>query len=175
MSRHGAINIHPSLLPKYRGPSPIVSAILNGDQETGVTIIRIDEEMDHGPILAQEKLKLTGHEMIQDLEKTLGGLGSELLVKLLKTPIPDGVKQDDSQATYCKKIKKEDGLINLSDDTKENNLKNYKKFRAYANWPRTFFFTDNKRIIITEAKLENDKFIIEKIIPEGGKEINYKM
>jgi methionyl-tRNA formyltransferase len=177
----GTINIHPSLLPKYRGPSPIVSTILNGDKEAGVSIIKIDAEMDHGPILAQEKIILAGHEMVQDLEKTLGDLGGELLVKLL-TPSASGtspyigggwvgVPQDDSQATFCKKIKKEDGLIDLNNDA----IKNYNKFRAYAHWPRTFFFKDDKRIIITKARLEDGKFVIEKIIPEGGKEIDYKL
>src|SRR3989344_4795377 len=73
---------------------------------------------------------------------------------------------------FCrkKKIKKEDGLIDLED----NAVKNYNKFRAYAHWPRTFFFKDGKRIIITKAKLENDKFIIEKILPEGKKETKYE-
>ena len=88
--------------------------------------------------------------------------------------------QDESQATYCRKIKKEDGLIDLNDD----GIKNYNKFRAYATWPRTFFlarrslgegrFKDGKRIIITDAVLEDGKFIIKKIIPEGGKEMDYK-
>ncbi len=173
MPKYGTINIHPSLLPKYRGPSPMVSAILNGDTETGVTIIKIDEEMDHGPILAQEKINLTGFEMIQDLEKTLADLGGELLIKTL-LDFAEGkiqpVKQDDSQATFCKKIKKEDGLIDLNDDAKEN----YNKFRAYATWPRTFFFKNSKRFIITDAELKDNEFVIKKIIPEGGKEIGYK-
>jgi methionyl-tRNA formyltransferase len=69
----------------------------------------------------------------------------------------------------CKKIKKEDGLIDLND----NGVKNYNKFRAYAHWPRTFFFKENKRIIITDATLKNGKFVIKKIIPEGGKEVDY--
>jgi methionyl-tRNA formyltransferase len=171
MPKFGTMNIHPSLLPKYRGPSPIVSAILNGDKETGVSIIKIDEEMDHGPILAQEKITLTGHEMVQDLEKTLAELGGELLVKILNTSIEAGTKQDDSLATFCKKIKKEDGLVDLEKESAQNL---YNKFRAYAYWPRTFFFKDGKRIIITKAKLENGQFVIEKIIPEGGKEIDYK-
>ena len=168
----GTINIHPSLLPLYRGPSPIVSTILNGDKITGVTIIKIDEKMDHGPILAQAKISLSGNESIQDLEKSLAELGSELLIKI----IPDFVAlkiqeipQNDAEATYCKKIKKEDGLIDLNDNAE----KNYDKFRAYANWPRTFFFKDGKRIIITDAKLENREFKILKIIPEGGKKNTY--
>ncbi|MEK7113756.1 MAG: hypothetical protein AAB873_02940, partial [Patescibacteria group bacterium] len=73
-------------------------------------------------------------------------------------------------STYCKKIKKEDGLINLDDDATTI----YNKFRAYAHWPRTYFIKDGKRNIITDASLENSKFIIKKIIPEGKKEVEYK-
>src|SRR3989344_1778120 len=86
------------------------------------------------------------------------------------SPFAGEEEQDESQATFCQKIKKEDGLIDLED----NAVKNYNKFRAYAHWPRTFFFKDGKRIIITKAKLENDKFIIEKILPEGKKETKYE-
>jgi len=169
----GSINIHPSLLPKYRGPSPIVAAILNSDTETGVTIIKIDEEMDHGPILAQEKMVLSGNESIQDLEKSLAELGGKLLVKVIPKFIAGKIKimeQNHSRATYVKKIVKADGEINLED----NPEKNWCKFRAYATWPRTFFFKDGKRIIITKARLEDNKFIIEKIIPENGKEMDYR-
>lgn len=170
----GLINIHPSLLPLYRGPAPIVSAILNGDKETGVTIIKIDEEMDHGPILAQEKINLGGDELREDLEKTLAELGGELLVKTLRAYIDGNIEmknQDHSKATYVKKITKADGEIDLGDD----GLKNWRKFRAYHTWPRTFFFGGGKRMIITKARLENGKFVIEKIIPENGKETDYRI
>jgi methionyl-tRNA formyltransferase len=169
----GLINMHPSLLPIYRGPAPIVAPILNGDNETGVTIIKIDEEMDHGPILAQEKINLNGSEFIQDLEKTLANLGGDLLARTLPQYAAGNIeikKQDHSQATYVKKMIKANGEIDLRDDA----LKNWRKFRAYHTWPRTFFFKDGKRIIITKAKLEDGKFVIERVIPEGGKEIDYK-
>jgi methionyl-tRNA formyltransferase len=76
----GLINLHPSLLPMYRGPAPIVAPILNGDTETGVTIIKIDEDMDHGPILSQEKVSLRGDEYIEDLEKILADLGGVAVI-----------------------------------------------------------------------------------------------
>ena len=177
LPKYGAINIHPSLLPKYRGPSPIVTPILNGDTETGVTIIKIDEEMDHGPILAQEKISLSGNEFIQDLEKSLAELGGKLLVKILLKFTKGRIKeipQNEQDATFCKKIKKEDGLIDLNDDA----ITNYNKFRAYAAWPRTFFFQNGKRIIITDAILENNsqgkQFVIRKVLPESKKEIKYE-
>ncbi len=175
----GLINIHPSLLPLYRGPAPIIAPILNGDTETGVTIIKIDEEMDHGPILAQEKINLTGNEFIEDLEKSLANLGGELLANTLPKYIAGEIEtkeQNHSKATFVKKITKADGEISLEDDAK----KNWRKFRAYATWPRTFFFRRHlptgrqERIIITKARLENGKFIIERVIHENGKEKDYK-
>ena len=171
MPRLGSINIHYSLLPKYRGASPVESSILNGDTETGVTIQKMAFEMDSGPILAQEKIAILPDEKAPELRKRLIKLGGELLVRLLNTPSGwVGVKQDESQATFCKKIKKEDGLVNLEEEPPSVL---YNKFRAYAHWPRTFFFKDGKRIIITKAKLENGNFVIEKILPEGKKEIPY--
>jgi methionyl-tRNA formyltransferase len=169
----GSINIHYSLLPKYRGASPVESAILNGEEETGVTIQKMEYKMDSGPILAQEKIKIFQDEKAFDLRARLIKIGGELLLKILPdfinnkiVPIP----QEENKATFCKKIKKENGLIDLNDDP----IKNYNKFRAYATWPRVFFFKKNKRIIITDAKLENGTFKILKIIPENGKEITYK-
>lgn len=180
LPRLGSLNIHYSLLPKYRGASPVESAILSGDTVTGVAIQKMVYKMDAGDIIALEKVLIMPDENAPELRKRLIKIGGELLVKLLKTPsasgsspFAGGAKQDESQATFCKKIKKEDGLIDLTDDAKKN-LQNYNKFRAYATWPRTFFFQEDKRIIITQARLENGKFVIEKIIPEGGKEQNYK-
>jgi methionyl-tRNA formyltransferase len=173
----GSINIHYSLLPKYRGASPVESAILNGEIETGVTIQKMAYKMDTGPIIATEKTEIFSYEKAPDLRKRLIKIGGELLVKILSTPsasshspFAGGEKQDESNATFCKKIKKEDGLIDLSDDP----IKNYNKFRAYASWPRTFFFQNSKRVIITDAILENNQFVIKKVLPEGKKEIKWE-
>ncbi len=168
----GSINVHYSLLPKYRGASPVESAILNGNTETGVTIQKMVYKMDAGDILAQEKTNILPNEKAPELRKRLIKLGGELLVKILPDFIENKITpivQDESRVTNCKKIKKEDGRIDLND----NAVKNYNKFRAYANWPRTFFFKNDKRIIITKAKLKDDQFVIEKVIPEGKKETNY--
>ena len=177
LPKFGSINIHYSLLPKYRGASPVESAILNGDTETGIGIQKMEFKMDSGPIIAQEKVAILPEEKAPDLRKRLIKIGGELLVKTLETPsafghspFTGGEKQNEDEATYCKKIKKEEGLIDLNDDP----IKNYNKFRAYAAWPRTFFFKEGKRIIITDAKLENGEFKILKIIPEGGKETTWK-
>lgn len=169
----GSINIHYSLLPKYRGASPVESAILSGDTETGVTIQKMEYQMDSGPIINEEKVEILPNEKASELRKRLIKIGGELLVKTLPEFLAHNVietKQNESVATFCKKIKKEDGLIDL----KANAVKNYNKFRAYAAWPRTFFFQNDKRIIITDATLENEQFIIKKVLPEGKKEIKYE-
>lgn len=173
LPRLGSINIHYSLLPKYRGASPVESAILNGDTVTGVTIQQMEYKLDAGDIMVVEETEIFPTETAPELRARLIKKGGELLVKNLPEIISgtlQKIKQNEAKATHSKKIKKEDGLIDLNDDGVEN----YNKFRAYATWPRTFFFKDNKRIIITQAHLENGNFIIDKIIPEGGKEMDYK-
>jgi methionyl-tRNA formyltransferase len=171
--KFGSINIHYSLLPKYRGASPVESAILNGDEETGITIQQMKYKMDSGPIIAQEKVVILQTEKAPDLRARLIKIGGELLVKLLPE-IYEGktnpIEQNEAEATFCKKIKKEDGLINLNDE----GFINYNKFRAYSAWPRSYFFENEKRIIITDAILGNGEFVIKKIIPEGKKETDYK-
>jgi methionyl-tRNA formyltransferase len=170
LPKFGSINIHYSLLPKYRGASPVETAVLNGDKETGVTIQKMVYKLDAGDILAVEKTAIGPDETAPELRKRLIKLGGEMLVKFLENPNFESQKQNDSEATHSGKIKKEDGLIDLNADA----VMNYNKYRAYAAWPRTFFFKDGKRIIITEAALENNQFIIKKVIPEGGKEVPYK-
>jgi len=173
LPKFGSINIHYSLLPKYRGASPVESAILNGDTQTGITIQKMEFKMDSGPIITLEKVEILPNEKAPDLRKRLIKIGGELLVKTLPLIIEDKIQpisQNEKEASYCKKIKKEDGLINLNDD----GIINYNKFRAYSSWPRTFFFQKNKRIIVTDATLEDKKFVIKKVLPEGKKEINYK-
>ncbi len=113
--KSGFINIHPSLLPKYRGPSPIQTAILNGDKETGVSIILMDEKMDSGPIVAMSNVKCQMSNVThKELEKKLANLGTELLLKTIPRWLKGEIKpipQDESKATYTKIFKKDDGKI----------------------------------------------------------------
>lgn len=182
MPRLGSINIHYSLLPKYRGASPVESAILNGEVETGVSIQQMEYKMDAGGVIAEEKVNIGDTETAPELRKRLIKIGGELLVKILPDFLEGKIKpipQDEAKATFCKKIKKEDGQVNLEVEPPKDL---YNKFRAYAHWPRTYFFRDGKRIIITDAVLEDNpfdsaqgkKFIIKKVIPEGGKEQEYR-
>jgi len=170
------INVHYSLLPKYRGASPLESAILNGEDETGVTIQEIEYKLDSGPILATQKIPIDIMTTKAKLKEELIEGGANLLIRTLNQ-IKDGTinknPQDENQATFCGKIKKEDGLIDpLGDD-----LANWNKYRAFYGWPGIYFFADKKdkkiRLKITQASFVDNKFIIEKVIPENKKEINY--
>jgi methionyl-tRNA formyltransferase len=172
MPRLGSLNIHYSLLPKYRGASPVEASILAGDTETGVTIQQIEFKLDSGPILASEKTAIGAEESAPALRERLIKIGGELLIKILPEFLAGKFKstpQEEKEASHCKKIKKEDGLVDPNGDP----VQNYNKFRAYTLWPRVYFFKDGKRVVITEAALENGSFIIKRVIPEGRKEISY--
>ncbi len=168
----GTINIHYSLLPKYRGASPVEAALLAGDEETGVSVQQMEFALDSGPILAEEKIKIDINDTKNTLRDKLITIGGDLLCKILpniQSKNIQGIIQNESEATFCKKIKKEHGEINPEGNAKEN----WNKYRAYYGWPGIFFFKDGKRIKITKAKYENNLFIIEKVIPEGKKEMTY--
>ncbi len=170
--KNKTLNIHPSLLPKLRGASPIQSAILNEDK-TGVTIIKLDPEMDHGPILMQKELNIEWPPYAEKLEEESAILGSSMILEILPSLMKKEMEekeQDHSEATFCEKIKKSDAEIKLEDNP-ETNLR---KIRAYHLWPGAFFFLDNKRIIIKKARIDENKLVIERIVPEGKKEMNYE-
>ena len=168
----GFINIHYSLLPEFRGASPVEQAILSGQKETGVTIQKLVFKLDAGPIIGVEKFEIGNTITTPDLKNKLTEIGADLLIKILPDYLEgkiDLVEQDESQATHCKKINKADGEIKLED----SDMGKWTKYRAYFGWPGIFYFdTEGKRSKITEATFENGKFIIKKIIPEGKKEIS---
>ena len=164
------LNVHPSLLPKLRGPSPIETAILKDIKKTGVSIMRPDKEMDHGPILAQVEYNVPEWPKKEELEKTLGDVGGELLANILPKWVSgeiEQIEQDHSKATYCVKIEKNDALLDLAG----NPYLNFRKVKAYSGWPNAFFFLekDDKkiRVVVKDAKYENGDFIITRVIPEG--------
>lgn len=169
--KFGFVNIHPSLLPKYRGATPIQSAILNGDKKTGVSLFLIDEKMDNGPILSVKNYEL-GIMNYEELSKELARLGANLLIEALPkyvsgeiTPLP----QNDSLATYTKKIKTEDAFIDLE---KDNPVEMERKIRALNPEPGTWTIQNGKRVKILEAELIDGKLKITKIQVEGGKPQN---
>ena len=153
--RHGCINLHPSLLPKYRGASPVSSTILAGDKYTGVTIIQLDSGMDSGPILSQEKIKLRGDEFCDKLTMDLFMLGSKLVSKTISefaTGNIEIVQQDHDKATFTEKLSRNDGLI---DWTKGFN-RIWKEIRAYNPWPGSHTKFKGKNLKIIEAKISTE-------------------
>lgn len=132
--KYGALNVHPSLLPKYRGASPVQTAILNGDKETGVTIYFMDEKMDHGPIISQKTFEVSEGRNFQGLKEDLAKIGVKLLIEALPKLKKNEIKatpQNESLATYTKIITKEDGHINW--DNSAHQIE--RMLRAYQKWP----------------------------------------
>lgn len=148
LPKFGAINIHPSLLPKYRGPSPIHAAILNRDRKTGVSIMLMDKQMDHGPIIAQKSLFIKVYEFYPRLEYRLCSLSKKMISKVLAKILSErkirSKSQDDQKATYCKFISKEDGRINWSKDCEDV----FSQFRAFFIWPGIWTTFKGKKLII---------------------------
>jgi len=176
----GALNLHGSLLPKLRGASPIETAILEDVRETGPTIILMDSQMDHGPVIAQEKIEIPDSAwppFADELAQKIVTRGAELIAESMPT-LSQGTlipqEQNHAAATYTKKITKEDGLIDLADDAHLN----YRKYKAYKGWPGVYFFKDEDgtkiRMKITEAEYRDGVFIVTKVIPEGKKEMAYR-
>ncbi|MDO8474504.1 MAG: methionyl-tRNA formyltransferase [bacterium] len=133
----GSLNVHPSLLPKYRGSSPVQAVLLNGDEETGVSIIVLDEDMDHGPIVAVERFGIQKKYVYPELHNALAELGGDLLIRTIPLWIEGKIQtqaQDDSKATYASHITKEDGKI---DWNKEAGYIE-RQVRALYPWPGTF-------------------------------------
>lgn len=169
----GIINIHPSLLPKYRGPSPVQTAILNGNKKTGISIIKLDEKVDHGPIIFQKEENVKSQDTFENLCQRLFKIGADNLYQTIQQYIKGELKptlQDDSKATFTKKLTKADGYIDLPSLKIENlKLEIAQKIRAYYPWPGVFFKT----------KLSGQEKIIkllpgEKIQVEGKKPMSYK-
>jgi len=176
LPRLGVLNIHPSLLPKLRGAAPIERGILEGGQNIGVSIMLVDEKMDHGPLLAKQKIDFKNQTAGQLKDQT-AVLGAQMLVKILPTWLSGELKpepQIDSQATYAPKISKNEFKISLKDSAQSN----YLKILAALPKPGAFFFIKNKsgedlRIIIKDASLKDDKLIIKKVTPAGGQETDW--
>ena len=176
LPKHGTINVHPSLLPKFRGPSPIQFFILSGEEKTGVTIMLMDEQVDHGAILTQQQYQ--GNALIlPKMEEFLAELGGEMLVEVIPKWINGEIKpteQNHDKATFTKKISKEDGLVDLEKDAPEII---YRKFLAFQPWPGIYYFAkkDGKdtRVIITDMELKDGKLEIKKVKPEGKNEVSF--
>ncbi|MFI5212714.1 MAG: methionyl-tRNA formyltransferase [Candidatus Saccharimonadales bacterium] len=147
----GIINVHPSLLPKYRGPSPIESAIKNGDDVTGVTIMQLAAKMDAGPIYATKQHALHGTETRPELYHALADIGTNLLLETLPAIIDGSLQptpQDETEASYCQLLQKSDGQLNLERLTANEAER---AIRAYVNFPKTKLTLLGHECIITKA------------------------
>ena len=153
---YGCINIHASLLPRWRGASPIEHTLLNGDSETGITVIKLIEKLDAGPIIVQKKIPVADNINKDDLSDKLTQLGSDLLIDVLpKFFLGNLVMQDQNhnEATYAQKVNSQMRKINFNLSTKEV----LNQIRAYATKPGAWFFYNNNRIKIISASIQNNK------------------
>lgn len=144
------VNLHASLLPRWRGASPIQHAILAGDAETGVTVQRMDRELDAGPILAQAATTVAPRETFGTLHDRLSTMGAELLVATLKRPLQP-VAQDPSKVTLCRKLTRADGVVNLATMTAEEIDR---KVRALNPWPGVTLAIGGQTLKLIETHLE---------------------
>lgn len=159
LPRYNSLNVHFSLLPKYRGASPVQWALLNGEERTGITIFELDENMDEGDILMQEEVNIFPDENAAELGDRLAQRGADLLIKTIaKIEKLKHLKQDHSQATYAPKISKEDGRI----DWTKNSLYIERQIRAFTPWPSAFTFFKDIRLKIHKGRK------IEKQAPPGS-------
>ena len=178
--RRGALNVHYSLLPKYRGASPVEFQILADDRETGVSILLLDEEMDHGGIVARKAVSVSPWPpTAPELRKKYNEAAGKLLVEILPAWIAGSIQvkpQDHARATYTRKIKPEDRLVRLEDNARSN----YLKIQACAAWG-TYFFAGREgalsfpkiRVRIKSAEFKDGKLLITRVVPEGKREMDY--
>jgi methionyl-tRNA formyltransferase len=172
---HGIINIHPSLLPLHRGPTPIESAILHGDSKTGVSIMHVSKQMDAGSVYAYSASPLTGNETKQGLADTLLELGSQMLLTVLPGIVSGdivGQPQDDSQATYDRMITKQDGLLDLSKSAQQLE----REIRAYLGWPGSRCIIAGKDVVVLAAHIagNNIQNVDQKTIFTANKELCFQ-
>lgn len=195
--KYKCINVHASLLPKYRGGAPIHHAIMNGDEETGITIMYMAEGMDDGDIIKEEKIKIENDDNIETLENKLSKLGSDLLIRTLPSILDntnERIKQDENEVTFARIIKKEDEVLDFNDSA--TNIHN--KIRALSPQPGSYSLLDGKRMKMLKSEVvknnselspgtiiavEKDYFVvktgkdaikIEEIQPEGKKKMTVK-
>ena len=170
---YGTINVHPSLLPKYRGPTPVQNAILNGDKKTGVSIISLDKHVDHGPLISQIEEEIKPNDTSKALYERLFKLGAGLLQKIVTGYENGQVKeapQNHDEATFTKMLTKDDGYFDIERFASEDII--FERLtRAYYPWPGVW-----TNVVLNEgANKKIVKFLpFGKIQVEGGKEMNYK-
>lgn len=164
--RLGAVNVHASLLPRHRGAAPVAGAILAGDHETGVTIMRMDEQLDHGPILAVRATPIEDREDAAQLTSRLAEMGAKLLVEALanfdQLPV---VGQDHSRATTAPRLKKQDGELVWEMGAEEID----RRVRALQPWPGATLPTARGRVKVLSGHVEGDRYVPDVVQLPGKK------
>lgn len=168
----GVLNIHYSLLPRWRGASPVESALLAGDTKTGVSIQQMVKKLDAGDVVACKEVSIFATDTAATLRPRLIQEGADLLIDTLPRYLNGEIvptPQNENEVTYAPKFSKADGALDLDDDP----VSNWNKYRAFNISPGTYFFQDGKRMKIKQASLKDDRFVVERVIPEGGQETAY--
>jgi len=155
LPKFGCVNVHGSMLPRWRGAAPIQAAILNGDEETGITIMKMDAGVDTGPILKQKSIKISDEATSESLGKSLSLLGADLLIGTLGGYLSGKLKpisQPEDGATYAPRLEKENGFLDFSKSALELDH----QVRAYFPWPGTFMEIGNERIKVVATQIVDD-------------------
>ncbi len=158
--KYGCLNIHGSLLPKYRGASPVQNSLLNQDKETGVSLMQMAEKMDAGPVYAKFAIPIIEDDNASTLTDKLAALTAEKIPDALESIAVGKLKpepQDESKVTFTAKIGKEDGCINWGEEAKVIDA----KIKAFFGWPTAYTFFGGKRLIILSAKASDEKATLE--------------
>lgn len=158
MPKYSSINVHASLLPKYRGASPIQEALLNGDEETGISIMAMDEKLDHGKVFIIKRIEINSNDNFETLSQKMSKQSAEILPHILQDIADNILKpiaQDEAhiKPSYCRKIKKNDGRINWNKKAKDI----LNMIRAYTPWPSAYTTINNKKLKIIEADISSEQ------------------
>ena len=174
---YAPLNVHHSLLPKYRGPAPAPAAILNGDKVSGVSVILMTSGVDEGDVLKQISYELKPDETTDSLLTQLNVLGSQAVIEVIETYLAGAVqvqKQDEKKTTVTKYMSRNDGLIDLSGNPEIN----WRKIRAFGTWPGTFFVVKHRgkktRVKIKKAAFQDGVLTVQRVVPENKKEMSYE-
>lgn len=156
--RLGAVNVHASLLPRHRGAAPVAHAILAGDAETGVTIMGMDEQLDHGPILAARATQIGTHEDAAALTSRLAEMGAELLVETLEhIDKINAVEQEHARATIARRLSREDGELEWTIGASEID----RRVRALQPWPGVTLPTKRGRVKVLKGHVEGERYVLD--------------
>lgn len=173
--KYGIINIHPSLLPAFRGSSPIQATLISGINPTGVSIIRMVDKLDAGPILTQFKEEILPDDTNETLRARLFEKSADVLLQMIPAYVDEKIKlkpQDESKATMTKMVKREDGFVDLDKDSEDLI---WKKFRAYSPWPGIWTQINGKRLKIISCHMESEKLILDEVQLESKKSTNWNI